>query len=158
MFSMIYAMGASGVTNEAVGTSQASSGTSMLMTLGMIVLFIGIMYFLMIRPQKKRDKEAQQMLASLKRGDKVVTIGGIRGKIVAVRNDSVILKIDSNTKMELNKTAISQVLVPSSGSSDKVNSEDIKNQDVVNAPDSEENISEDAVEEKTDKEKNLSES
>ena len=112
----------------------------------------------MIRPQKKRDKEAQQMLASLKRGDKVVTIGGIRGKIVAVRNDSVILKIDSNTKMELNKTAISQVLVPSSGSSDKVNSEDIKNQDVVNAPDSEENISEDAVEEKTDKEKNLSES
>lgn len=81
-------------------------GQSFVLILVMVVAF----YFLLIRPQKKRDKEAKDMLAAIKKGDKIVTIGGIRGTIAAVKETTVVVKVDDNTKIEFNKTAISSVL------------------------------------------------
>lgn len=87
----------------------ASTG-SMATTMITFVLIILIFYFLMIRPQRKRDKETQAMLSAMKKGDKVVSIGGIHGTVVAVKESSVIVKVDDNTRIEFSKNAISQVL------------------------------------------------
>ena len=73
-----------------------------------LILIIGIMYFLMIRPQNKKQKETQKMLDALQKGDKVVTIGGIRGTIASVKKDSntVVIKVDDNVKIEFNRSAV----------------------------------------------------
>jgi len=74
------------------------------------VAIIAIFYFLIIRPQNKKQKETQKMLAALKKGDKVVTIGGIHGTIQSVREQSVVVKVDDNTKIEFNRSAISSIV------------------------------------------------
>ena len=107
MFSLIWAMGSTVSSDAAGGTA---TGTGMSSTLIMLVLMIGVFYFLLIRPQRKRDKEAKEMMAALKKGDKIVTIGGIRGTIAAVKETTVVVKVDSETRIEFNKSAISQVL------------------------------------------------
>ncbi len=72
------------------------------------ILIMVIIYFLMIRPQTKRQKEKQRMLEALKKGDKVVTIGGIHGTIAGFREKGkvVILKINKNADIAVNRTAI----------------------------------------------------
>jgi preprotein translocase subunit YajC len=80
-----------------------------LMTLLPFVAIIVIFYFIMIRPQNKKQKETQKMLAALKKGDRVVTIGGIHGTIQSVKEQSVIVKVDENTKIEFNRGAISGI-------------------------------------------------
>jgi preprotein translocase subunit YajC len=72
-------------------------------------LIIAIFYFLMIRPQNKKQKETQRMLAALKKGDKIVTIGGIHGVIQSVKETSVIVKVDEGAKIEFSRSAISGV-------------------------------------------------
>ena len=86
-----------------------STSGSMMTTMITFVLIILIFYFLMIRPQKKRDKEAKAMLAAMKKGDKVVTIGGIHGTVVMVKDNTVIIKVDDSARIEFNKSAISTV-------------------------------------------------
>jgi preprotein translocase subunit YajC len=73
------------------------------------VLIIGIFYFLIIRPQNKKQKETRKMLEALKKGDKVVTIGGIHGTISSVKEKSVLLKVDDNVKIEFARSAIASV-------------------------------------------------
>ena len=85
------------------------SGGSMATTLITFVLIILIFYFLIIRPQKKRDKEAKAMIDAMKKGDRVVTIGGIHGTIVAVREQTVVVKVDDSSRIEFSKSAISSV-------------------------------------------------
>lgn len=87
----------------------ASTSGSMVTTLVTFVLIILIFYFLMIRPQRKRDKEAKAMLDSLKKGDKVVTIGGIHGTVVTVKDTTVVIKVDDSARIEFSKNAISTV-------------------------------------------------
>jgi preprotein translocase subunit YajC len=70
---------------------------------------IGIFYFLIIRPQNKKQKETKRMLDSVKKGDKVVTIGGLHGVIQSVKEQSVIVKVDDNVKLEFNRSAISSI-------------------------------------------------
>ena len=108
MYSLIMALGTT-ATNSTGSTSTATSGSmwTTLITFGLIIL---IFYFLIIRPQKKRDKEARDMLAAMKKGDKVVTIGGIRGTVAVVKESTVIIKVDDNTRIEFSKNAISQIL------------------------------------------------
>jgi len=77
------------------------------LTFGVVIL---IFYFLIIRPQNKKQKETEKMLSSIKKGDRVATIGGIRGVVQSVKNDTVILKVDDNTKMEFGKNAVSSIL------------------------------------------------
>ncbi|MDY4610888.1 MAG: preprotein translocase subunit YajC [Sphaerochaetaceae bacterium] len=94
----------------AAPATDASSGSSMMVTLVTFGMIILIFYFLIIRPQKKRDREAKDMLAAIKKGDKIQSIGGIRGTVVSVKESSVIVKVDDNTRIEFAKNAISTVL------------------------------------------------
>ncbi len=106
MYSLIMALGTT-ATASSDATATAGSMWTTLITFGLIIL---IFYFLIIRPQKKRDKEARDMLAAMKKGDKVVTIGGIRGTVAVVKESTVIIKVDDNTRIEFSKNAISQIL------------------------------------------------
>ena len=111
MFSMIYALGQSTASSAAIdGTETTAATGSMWPTLIMFGAVILIFYFLIIRPQKKRDKEAKDMLAAIKKGDKIVTIGGIRGTVAIVKESTIIVKVDDNTRIEFSKSAISAVL------------------------------------------------
>lgn len=77
-----------------------------------LLLILGIFYFFIIRPQTKKQKERQKMLDALKKGDSVVTVGGVHGRVVNFKNDEkiVILKVDDNVKLEVDRTAISSIL------------------------------------------------
>jgi preprotein translocase subunit YajC len=94
-----HAMGTTGAQGEAAG-----GGSGMLI---MLVAIFAIFYFLMIRPESKRRKERQQMIDSLARGDKVVTVGGLYGEVQDVHEDRIVLRINEDIKVEVAKTAIS---------------------------------------------------
>jgi preprotein translocase subunit YajC len=72
-------------------------------------LFIAAMWFLMIAPQRKKQKEHQRMLAEIKSGDEVVTIGGIYGVVITVKEDRFVVRIGDNTKVEVGKGFIQAV-------------------------------------------------
>lgn len=88
----------------------AAGSASIVPTLITFGLVFVIFYFLIIRPQNKKQKETKKMLESLKKGDRVVTIGGIHGSIQSIKDDTVVLKIDSNTKLTFSRSAISNVV------------------------------------------------
>lgn len=68
------------------------------------------MYFVMIRPQQKRQRQWQQMLGSIKTGDRVTTAGGIRGIILSIKDDAIIIRVaPDNIKLEVAKSAIASV-------------------------------------------------
>ncbi|MBU3911881.1 MAG: preprotein translocase subunit YajC [Candidatus Omnitrophica bacterium] len=71
-----------------------------------IIFIFGIFYFLLIRPQQKKQKEHNKMVSELKKNDEVVTNGGLHGTVVNVKDDTIILKVDENVKVEINKTAV----------------------------------------------------
>ena len=74
----------------------------------MIVAMIGIFYFMLIRPENKRKKEAEQTRNSVKTGDEIITIGGITGKVVNVKDDRIVIETGADqVRMELMKWAIS---------------------------------------------------
>ncbi|GGZ34221.1 preprotein translocase subunit YajC [Echinicola pacifica] len=78
--------------------------------MGQVFLFGGIiliMYFFMIRPQQKKQKDAKNFLESIKKGDIVVTIGGIHGRVYSLEDDAVILDLDKGVKIKVEKSAIS---------------------------------------------------
>ena len=72
----------------------------------MLALIFVVMWFFMIRPQRKQQKELQNFRDALKKGDKVVTIGGIYGTIVEVKEESVLMEVDSNVKIRVSKNAL----------------------------------------------------
>jgi preprotein translocase subunit YajC len=73
------------------------------------ILIIVIFYFLIIRPQNKKQKETQKMLSALKKGDRIITIGGVHGVISTVRESSVVVKVDDSAKIEFSRSAIATV-------------------------------------------------
>jgi len=75
-----------------------------------IVGMLAIFYFLLIRPQQKRQKETQKMISALKNGDRVVTTAGMYGTIAGIKDDVVIVKIADNVKVEMLKSAVSAVV------------------------------------------------
>ena len=76
-----------------------------------IILMVGIMYLLMIRPQQTRQKKWQAMLEQLKAGDRIVTSGGMRGAILSIKDDSVILRVPpDNLKIEVTRASIVTVI------------------------------------------------
>ncbi len=94
----------------APGADPAAGAGSILPTLVTFGLVFVIFYFLIIRPQNKKQKETKKMLASLKKGDRVVSIGGIHGTIQSIKDDTVVLRIDANTKLTFSRSAISNVV------------------------------------------------
>jgi preprotein translocase subunit YajC len=94
----------SGAAGQSGGGGQL---VTMLVTFGLIIV---IFYFLVIRPQNKKQKDAKKMLENLRKGDKVVTAGGMRGVIAAVKEESIVIKVDENVKIEFSKGSVTQVL------------------------------------------------
>jgi preprotein translocase subunit YajC len=91
----------------------AGGGFSMLL----ILLFIPLLYFMMIRPQQKRQKQWQEMLSSIKSGDRVTTAGGIRGIILSIKDDTIIIRVaPDNLKLEVAKNAIASVITQDAAS------------------------------------------
>ena len=72
----------------------------------MLALIFVVMWFFMIRPQRKQQKELQNFRDSLKRGDKVVTIGGIYGTVCEIKEGSVLIEVDNNVKIRVSKQAL----------------------------------------------------
>lgn len=87
---------------------QANGGQSGL--IGNLILIGGIaiiFYFFMIRPQQKKQKNQREFIGSIKKGDMVVTIGGMHGRIVSIEDDSVVLEVDRGARIKFDKTSIS---------------------------------------------------
>jgi preprotein translocase subunit YajC len=88
---------------------QPQSGMPSMMIIGYVLLFAA-MYFFMIAPQRKKQKEHEKMLKSLQSGDEVVTTGGIYGTITNVKEDRFVVRIADNTKVEIGKGFVTGVL------------------------------------------------
>ena len=84
---------------------------AMLLQLLQFVPIFLILYFLLIRPQQQRQKKLDQMLKELKKGDRVVTVGGIIGTVIGIDEGKAVLKIADDVKVEFTKASITQVLV-----------------------------------------------
>lgn len=83
----------------------ASANSSWSMWVMLILIFV-VMWFFMIRPQRKQQKELEKFRNSLKRGDKVVTIGGIYGVVDEIKERQVIIKVDGDTKLKVDKNSL----------------------------------------------------
>lgn len=82
------------------------AGGSGMMSIIMIVALIAIFYFFMIRPQSKKQKEIKQFRDAMQKGDKVTTAGGIHGKIKEIKNNVIILQVDDNVKLTIDKAMV----------------------------------------------------
>ena len=88
----------------------AQSSVSMISTLVLLVAMVAIFYFLMYRPQKKQEKETKSMLDNLQVGDEITTIGGIIGKIVSIKDETVLIETSRDcTKIRILRTAVRHV-------------------------------------------------
>lgn len=91
------------------GTTQAAGQTKTGSTsyIVLMVVLVAVMYFMMIRPQKKRQKEEQEMRSSLEIGDEIITIGGIVGKVVTIREEDIIIETGADrNKMKIQRWAV----------------------------------------------------
>ena len=97
-------------TTAPVDPNGAGSWMYYLVTFGPLVLIVVLMYFIMIRPQRKKQKEEQKMRNSLRVGDEITTIGGICGRVVNVKEDGLIIETGADrNKMSIKKWAIQSV-------------------------------------------------
>lgn len=87
----------------------ANPTAGMMTTLIMFGSIFLVFYFLIIRPQSKKQKEMRKMIEALKKGDKIVTIGGIHGIVSTVKERTVIVKVDDDVKLEFSKSAVASV-------------------------------------------------
>ena len=96
-------------------------GTSAWVQILPMVLLFGAMYFFMIAPQRKKQKEHEKMLAALQSGDEIVTTGGIFGTITNVKEDRFVVRVADNTKIEVGKGFVQTVLSRKSGATTEKN-------------------------------------
>jgi len=90
---------------QTAGAPAQASGSPLLSLMPIVVIFI-IFYFLLIKPQKKAQADHKKMVSELKKNDEVITSGGIHGTIVNVKDNSIVLRIDDNVKIEVQKNAV----------------------------------------------------
>ncbi len=91
---------------------QAQPAVNPIINLFPLILIFVIFYFLLIRPQKTKEKEHQKMIAGLNKNDEIVTSSGIYGTIVNVKDKTVILRIDENVKIEIEKNCVAYIKKP----------------------------------------------
>lgn len=94
---------------QAPAPSPAGAGSGLISMLPFVFIFV-IMYYVMLRPQMRRQKAAAKLVSSLKTGDRVVTSSGIHGLISNVKDTTVIVKVADNVKLEMEKTAVTNVV------------------------------------------------
>ncbi|MFP4686751.1 MAG: preprotein translocase subunit YajC [bacterium] len=90
------------------GGGEAGDGGFLSLVVMMAIIF-GIFYFLVIRPQKNEQQRHQAMISNIKKGDRVVTAGGIHGQVSSVSDDTIKIKIAKDIKLKVNRTSIMQV-------------------------------------------------
>ncbi|MBR6211807.1 MAG: preprotein translocase subunit YajC [Bacteroidales bacterium] len=91
---------------QAQASGQAAAGGSSMSFFLMLILLFAVMYFFMIRPQRKQQKELEAFRSGLKKGDKVVTTGGIYGTVDEVSDRTVLIKVDGDVKLRMDKNSI----------------------------------------------------
>ena len=112
MDKLLLTLSEAAATTEAVSEEITTAGTigTLLGTLMPLILMFVIFYFMLIRPQRKKDKQVKDMLAALKHGDRVCTIGGIYGTITAIKDETIELSVSNeNTKLVVARWAIRNV-------------------------------------------------
>ena len=109
------------------GTTEAAGPASWISTIGMVVVFFLVFYFMAIRPQKKQEKQVNEMRNQLMVGDEITTIGGIIGKIISIKEETVMIETGHDrTKIRILKSAVRNVdvhaadaVLPNTSSEDK---------------------------------------
>ena len=102
---------AADTASDASSGATGTNGTSILVMVGWIGIMLVAMYFLMIRPQRKKQKEEKQMRENLQVGDEVVTIGGIYGRVISLKEDSMVIESKSDhSKLTVARWALQQNL------------------------------------------------
>ncbi|MFA7404025.1 MAG: preprotein translocase subunit YajC [Pelobacteraceae bacterium] len=104
MFGLAFAMG--GAPGGAAG---GAGGMAAFQQIIPLVFMFAIFYFLLIRPQQKKAKEHKALLESMKKGDNVITAGGVHGKVTAVENDLVTLEVANNVNIKITKSYIAAI-------------------------------------------------
>ena len=94
-------------------------------TLGLVFL---IFYFLLIRPQRKEQKEREALIATVKKGDKIITIGGLHGMVTLTKDRTVVMKVDENCKIEISRSAIATDLREKEEKSESKDEKDVASQ------------------------------
>jgi preprotein translocase subunit YajC len=89
---------------------QGQEGPSLISNLILFGSIIAIFYFMIIRPQQKREKERQAMLGALKKGDKVVTAGGLHGSVVGIEEKTLLIQIADNVKVKVERGSVTTIV------------------------------------------------
>lgn len=90
---------------QAAPAAQAPAGSGWSMWIMLALMFV-VMWFFMIRPQRKQQKELEKFRSELKKGDKIVTIGGIYGTVEEIKDKTVLIKVDGDTKLRVDKNSL----------------------------------------------------
>jgi preprotein translocase subunit YajC len=90
----------------------AAGGSSLVSSLTLMVAFVAIFYFVMLRPQQKEAKEHAQLLASIQKGDRIVTTGGIHAKVHEVKGDTIAIELSPNVFMTVDREAVKRKIEP----------------------------------------------
>ncbi len=105
---------------ETAANGNNANPVSMLPSIIMLVLLFVIMYFFMIRPQKKKQKEEEKMRNNIQPGDEIMTIGGFYGKVISVKEDSIVIEsVVDRSKQKILRTAVQQNLTVHDDTDDK---------------------------------------
>lgn len=88
----------------------AGDGGGIMSTVIMFGLIIGIFYFMILRPQQKRQKERQKLLDSVKKGDKIITAGGLHGQVAGLDEKTVLIQVAENVKLKFERSAVASVV------------------------------------------------
>ncbi len=92
----------------------ANQGNPMMQFLPLMIIMFAVMYFLIIRPQKQKEKKRLEMISNVRKQDRIVTAGGVHGVVVSVKDNEVIVRVDDakDVKLKVDKSALTSVSVP----------------------------------------------
>ena len=98
----------------------ANQGNPMMQFLPLMVIMFAVMYFLIIRPQKQKEKKRQEMISNVRKQDRIVTAGGVHGICVSVKENEVVVRVDDSkdVKIKIDKSALTSVSAPTSEKED----------------------------------------
>jgi preprotein translocase subunit YajC len=93
---------------------QTATKNPMMSFLPLLIIMFAIMYFLIIRPQKQKEKKRLEMISNVRKQDKIVTVGGVHGVVVSVKEKEVVIRVDDakDVKLKIDKSAITSITVP----------------------------------------------
>ncbi len=99
----------------------ATQGNPMMQFLPLMVIMFAVMYFLIIRPQKQKEKKRQEMMSNVRKQDRIITAGGVHGVVVSVKDNEVLVRVDDakDVKIKIDKSALTSVSAPRDAKEDE---------------------------------------